>query len=32
MVSAVAQFFPFSGEIWVTAAALANPGMTWLPL
>jgi hypothetical protein len=29
-VSAVVQFFAFSGEIWVTVAALANPGLTWL--
>src|SRR6202012_872923 len=28
--SAVAQFFAFSGEIWVTVAALANPDITWL--
>src|SRR6201995_3008494 len=31
VVSAVAQFFAFSGEIWVTVAALANPDMSWLP-
>src|SRR6201996_209434 len=31
VVSAVAQFFAFSGEIWVTVAAFANPDMSWLP-
>ncbi len=31
VASAVAQFFELSGEIWVYAAALANPAMTGLP-
>src|SRR5262249_15989280 len=32
VVSAIAQFFAFSGEIWVTVAAFANPDSSWLLL
>jgi hypothetical protein len=30
VVSAIPQFFEFSGEIWVTLAALANPDRSGL--